>query len=203
MTSLNQLEFSPQTTSRNDLLCAEAMLRGQLMLQTLLGGGDTAPLESTVTALSDTAPTPMGASISEAKDSSVTESLPVAVAPASAKPASKPRRPEPLHERSSRNLLKLVLDKPLSDDGRLGYDECIPGFFDQDENWQARALCLQIDPEIFFPEKGGSTREPKKICASCEVRDDCLTYALEHDERFGVWGGLSERERRRLKRRAV
>lgn len=69
-----------------------------------------------------------------------------------------------------------------------------------DEQWQERALCAQTDPEAFFPEKGGSTREAKRICMGCEVRDECLEYALAHDERFGIWGGLSERERRRLKR---
>ncbi len=66
--------------------------------------------------------------------------------------------------------------------------------------WQDRALCAQTDPEAFFPEKGGSTREAKQVCRGCEVRAECLEYALEHDERFGIWGGLSERERRRLKR---
>ncbi len=70
-------------------------------------------------------------------------------------------------------------------------------------SWQERALCAQTDPEAFFPEKGGSTREAKKVCVSCDVRGDCLEYALAHDERFGIWGGLSERERRRLKRLAV
>ena len=69
-----------------------------------------------------------------------------------------------------------------------------------DDQWQERALCAQTDPEAFFPEKGGSTREAKRICMGCEVRDRCLEYALAHDERFGIWGGLSERERRRLKR---
>ena len=69
--------------------------------------------------------------------------------------------------------------------------------------WQDRALCAQTDPEAFFPEKGGSTREAKKVCRSCEVRAECLEYALEHDERFGIWGGMSERERRRLKRQAI
>ncbi len=59
--------------------------------------------------------------------------------------------------------------------------------------WQERALCAQTDPEAFFPEKGGSTREAKKVCTGCEVRAECLEYALEHDERFGIWGGLSER----------
>jgi len=68
--------------------------------------------------------------------------------------------------------------------------------------WQENALCAQTDPEAFFPEKGGSTREAKRICVGCDVRTQCLEYALAHDERFGIWGGLSERERRRLKRAA-
>jgi WhiB family redox-sensing transcriptional regulator len=72
----------------------------------------------------------------------------------------------------------------------------------EEMSWQERALCAQTDPESFFPEKGGSTREAKRICISCEVKDDCLEYALANDERFGIWGGLSERERRRLKRLA-
>ena len=68
--------------------------------------------------------------------------------------------------------------------------------------WQADSLCAQTDPEAFFPEKGGSTRDAKKICSTCEVRSSCLEYALENDERFGIWGGLSERERRKLRKRA-
>jgi len=69
--------------------------------------------------------------------------------------------------------------------------------------WQERALCAQTDPEAFFPEKGGSTREAKRVCLTCEVRDECLEYALANDERFGIWGGLSERERRKVKKQAV
>jgi len=72
-----------------------------------------------------------------------------------------------------------------------------------EQSWQDRALCAQTDPEAFFPETGGSTREAKRVCRGCEVRAECLEYALEHDERFGIWGGLSERERRRLRRQAV
>ena len=71
------------------------------------------------------------------------------------------------------------------------------------QSWQEQALCAETDPEAFFPEKGGSTREAKKICTGCEVKAQCLEYALSNDERFGIWGGLSERERRRLRRRAV
>ena len=70
-------------------------------------------------------------------------------------------------------------------------------------SWQERSLCAQTDPEAFFPEKGGSTREAKNVCVGCEVRSECLEYALSNDERFGIWGGLSERERRKLKKRAV
>jgi len=69
--------------------------------------------------------------------------------------------------------------------------------------WAPAAKCLQADPDTFFPEKGGSTREAKRICAGCDVRGECLEYALANDERFGIWGGLSERERRRLKKAAV
>lgn len=66
--------------------------------------------------------------------------------------------------------------------------------------WQERGLCNQTDPEAFFPEKGGSTKYAKRICSLCEVKADCLEFALAKDERFGVWGGLSERERRKIRR---
>lgn len=66
--------------------------------------------------------------------------------------------------------------------------------------WTERALCTQVDPEIFFPEKGGSTADAKKICRLCDVRAECVTYALKNVERFGIWGALSERDRRRLLR---
>ena len=79
--------------------------------------------------------------------------------------------------------------------------EVLDGFAEDEElGWQERALCAQTDPEAFFPEKGGSTREAKRICADCPVADPCLEYALGNDERFGIWGGLSERERRRARR---
>ena len=54
-----------------------------------------------------------------------------------------------------------------------------------------------------LPGKGRIDPEAKRVCRSCDVRAECLEYALEHDERFGIWGGMSERERRRLKREAV
>ena len=67
-------------------------------------------------------------------------------------------------------------------------------------DWREEALCAQTDPEEFFVEKGGSNRSAKRICNACEVRPQCLSHALDNDERYGVWGGLSERERSRLKR---
>ena len=69
--------------------------------------------------------------------------------------------------------------------------------------WQDKALCAQVGfgEDLWFPEKGGSTIEAKRTCRSCEVRDECLEYALDNDERFGVWGGLSERERRHILRK--
>ena len=64
--------------------------------------------------------------------------------------------------------------------------------------WHDLARCAETDPEMFFPEKGESVRPAKRVCAGCEVRAECLQDALDRGERFGVWGGLSERERRVL-----
>lgn len=66
--------------------------------------------------------------------------------------------------------------------------------------WMDEARCSETDPDAFFPEKGGKPTPAKKVCLACEVRTECLEYALDHDERFGVWGGKSERERREIKR---
>jgi WhiB family redox-sensing transcriptional regulator len=69
--------------------------------------------------------------------------------------------------------------------------------------WMRDGLCAQTDPEEFYPVKGGSTRTAKAVCEVCPVRAECLSYAVEHDERHGIWGGLSERERRPLRRAAL
>ncbi|MEQ7007679.1 WhiB family transcriptional regulator [Actinopolymorpha sp. B17G11] len=66
--------------------------------------------------------------------------------------------------------------------------------------WTVDAVCGQTDPEAFFPEKGNSVREAKALCRRCVVRAECLETALANNERFGIWGGLSEVERRRFRR---
>ncbi len=86
-------------------------------------------------------------------------------------------------------LMASFVSTPRGDEGMLA--------------WQDDALCLQTDPEAFFPEKGQSTKPAKQVCLGCDVRQECLDYAVQNDERFGVWGGLSERERRLLKKRSI
>lgn len=64
--------------------------------------------------------------------------------------------------------------------------------------WMRDGLCAQTDPDSYYPEQGESTAAAKQVCQGCPVRAECLAYALARNERFGVWGGLSERERRPL-----
>jgi WhiB family redox-sensing transcriptional regulator len=64
-------------------------------------------------------------------------------------------------------------------------------------SWRDLGRCAEVDPDTWFPDKGGSIAEAKRICFACEVRVECLTYALGHGERHGVWGGLSYPQRRR------
>lgn len=67
-------------------------------------------------------------------------------------------------------------------------------------SWQDFANCRGADADLFFPERGASTRKAKAICTACEVKLDCLEFALVEGEKFGIWGGMSERERRRVRR---
>ncbi len=71
---------------------------------------------------------------------------------------------------------------------------------DPEKGWQDFSNCLGVDPDLFFPERGASTREAKEVCKGCVVREVCLEAALVKGEKFGIWGGLSERERRRIRR---
>jgi WhiB family transcriptional regulator, redox-sensing transcriptional regulator len=66
------------------------------------------------------------------------------------------------------------------------------------ENWRSRANCIDKDPEAFYPGQGESNKAAKFICSHCDVRGDCLQEAMASGEEYGVWGGLSERERRKL-----
>jgi len=75
-------------------------------------------------------------------------------------------------------------------------------------DWRHEAACLDSDPELFFPI--GNTgpallqiEEAKSVCRRCTVIDECLQWALETGQDAGVWGGLSEEERRALKRRTA
>jgi len=75
-------------------------------------------------------------------------------------------------------------------------------------DWRARSACLQADPELFFPigSTGPAVRqvnEAKRVCGSCPVRSACLEWALEARQDHGVWGGLTEDERRSLRRRSA
>lgn len=69
-----------------------------------------------------------------------------------------------------------------------------------DLSWQDYSSCRGADADLFFPERGASTRKAKSICAACEVRVECLEFAIVSGEKFGIWGGLSERERRRIRK---
>jgi WhiB family redox-sensing transcriptional regulator len=72
-----------------------------------------------------------------------------------------------------------------------------------DLSWQDYANCRGADADLFFPERGASTRKAKAICAACDVRQECLDYAISSGEKFGIWGGMSERERRRVRRQRI
>lgn len=80
--------------------------------------------------------------------------------------------------------------------GATSHEPPVPPF--DARPWLEQALCTQTDPEVFFPEQGSSNRAAKATCSRCPVREQCLDYALTNHELHGIWGGLSERERRRL-----
>ena len=65
-----------------------------------------------------------------------------------------------------------------------------------DLSWQDGASCRGANADLFFPERGASTRKAKGICAACQVQVDCLRYAVANNEESGIWGGLTERQRR-------
>lgn len=83
---------------------------------------------------------------------------------------------------------------------RRGRDQEPPTGPEGEGDWRAAGNCVGVDPDLFFPKRGESTREAKAVCQGCTVRDECLEHALARPERYGIWGGASERERRRLRR---
>lgn len=66
------------------------------------------------------------------------------------------------------------------------------------QDWLERAVCSQTDPEQFFPEKGVSAAVAKKVCNTCPVQVECLTWALRNEEFYGIWGGTEHYERLRI-----
>ncbi len=69
-----------------------------------------------------------------------------------------------------------------------------------DADWMEEGNCRDVDPAVFFPSDGVGVEVARRICATCPVKEPCLEYALHHRVDHGVWGGASERERRRLLR---
>jgi WhiB family transcriptional regulator, redox-sensing transcriptional regulator len=67
--------------------------------------------------------------------------------------------------------------------------------------WVRQAACAGSDPDVFFPPKHDHGEAARRICARCPVRGECLAYALEADENYGIWGGLDGNERRALRRK--
>ena len=65
--------------------------------------------------------------------------------------------------------------------------------------WRDEAACRGVDPTLFFPDVGEPAHEARAVCASCPVRDECAEWAIRSGEKFGIWGGLTERERRRIR----
>jgi WhiB family transcriptional regulator, redox-sensing transcriptional regulator len=98
--------------------------------------------------------------------------------------------------------MRTKAEYPVSDEWFVGPIDTrrpqLPPVDDPNYNWDSDALCAQTDPEAFFPEKGGSSKDAKRLCLSCDVARQCLKLALDNNERFGVYGGLSERERRKI-----
>tara|TARA_B100001996_G_scaffold132253_1_gene100597 strand:+ start:447 stop:749 length:303 start_codon:yes stop_codon:yes gene_type:complete len=68
-------------------------------------------------------------------------------------------------------------------------------------SWMKDSACKDVDPSIFFVERGESGEEAKAICATCPVKQECLDYAIKFNERVGIWGGMSDKQIRQEVRR--
>ena len=71
------------------------------------------------------------------------------------------------------------------------------------EDWQQRSLCRGVDPEVFFPISEDDAWRAKEICGMCSVKQECLVGSLQNRERYGVWGGVTEKERQDMFRRGT
>lgn len=69
-------------------------------------------------------------------------------------------------------------------------------------DWRGDAACIGVDPMIFFPERGKTTRKAKQICDGCPVKVECGEFAVTGDACSGVWGGMSETERREIRKKS-
>ena len=68
-------------------------------------------------------------------------------------------------------------------------------------DWVSQGLCGQVDPELFYPGQRDCGNEAKRLCRSCPVQTQCLTWALDHNETHGIWGGYSPQQRKTMRRR--
>jgi WhiB family redox-sensing transcriptional regulator len=84
---------------------------------------------------------------------------------------------------------------------RVGLGEQPPMYPPPPGEWISRGACKGMNPDLFFPERGVDVRAAKAVCARCDVADECAQYALDNTIRSGIWGGLSERERREIRSR--
>lgn len=96
----------------------------------------------------------------------------------------------------------LVAESPvaLPDNARLA-DRLTLAIESTRKDWHRRANCRGVDPGLFFPAKGDPTSAAKAVCEGCVAREDCLAHALAVNEKYGIWGGLSTRERILIRRR--
>lgn len=109
-------------------------------------------------------------------------------------PRSRPARPASVAHRAT----------PASGEGTPSRTAALISELHPDESpqsWRSEALCTQADPEAFFPEKGQTGYAAKRICEECPVRPECLDFAMSVDDLHGIWGGLSDRQRYREKKR--
>ena len=83
------------------------------------------------------------------------------------------------------------------------FDPALLAPITEERPWAAFAVCKDRDPDTFFPTTPEAEREAIRICQGCSVQADCLEFSIEARIRFGVWGGLTEKQRRNLQRRSA